>query len=648
MNSLRMESERVLYPKLKVAVSENGTVTLRHAYRKDARISFRILVPRQVGTTALTLVLHHDESGKRSLYPCRWEAMEGASDVWAGELPPLPVGLYYLGFSLMTAVGCAACRRTDQDGVYWLYRSESDEAAETPFQLLFSDFRYPAPEWLLGGIIYHVFVDRFYKGEHTLPQKKGTVMNEDWENGIPQFPAYPGAPLANNMFFGGNLYGIAEKLDYLKSLSVTCLYLSPIFDAASNHKYDTGDYLTVDEMFGGVEALRYLIKEADARGIRIFFDGVFNHTGADSLYFNRYGNYPSVGAYQSKESPYYSWYDFKDYPNRYTAWWDIEILPRISPDKPLCRQFFTGENGVIRTWMKEGIAGFRLDVADELSDDFIADIKRTMQEYREDSILYGEVWEDASQKIAYDVRRRYYQGAELDGVMNYPLRTGLIKFFRSRSTDALRYALTDIIYNAPKRIRDMQMNLLGTHDTERILTSLAGDPRGESTNAELSVKRMSKSARKKGIRLLSLAYLTLATLPGVPAIFYGDEVGMEGYGDPFNRLPFPWHNMDEVLLNTYRTIGEFRTAHSVYKNGEFSLLALDTRMLAFARTEKGRAYVTCINRAPDAVLTVTGEAPLSLAFGSAEKKGSRVFTLAPLSGCVFTLSDQAQLDFSYN
>ncbi len=638
-----MESDRVLYSGLWVTVLEKGIATPSRAFMAEDALSLRIRIPRQVGTTSATLTIFCDADETRTEYPVRILSLDKGCDVCEVSLPALPVGLYYIGLTVESAVGRVGIRRTDVLEHFSLYKIPGGERVETPLQLLISEFRYPAPEWLYGGVIYHVFVDRFCKvGE--IPPKKGTVINPDWENGIPQYPAYPGAPLANNMFFGGNLYGVAEKFDYLKSLSVNCIYLSPIFDAASNHKYDTGNYMAVDEMFGGEDALLHLLREAEKRDMRVILDGVFNHTGADSLYFNRYGNYDSVGAYQSKKSPYYEWFDFQKFPNKYTAWWGIEILPRMSPDVPSCRRYFTGEGGVIPHWMKKGIAGFRLDVADELSDDFIADIKRTMQGIRKDSLLYGEVWEDASQKIAYDRRRRYYQGEELDGVMNYPLRTGLIDYFRAKKTDALRYALTYIIYNAPKRIRDAQMNLIGTHDTERILTALAGDARGKKTNDELAVVRMTKKQRQKGITLLSLAYLALATLPGVPAIFYGDEVGMEGYGDPFNRLPFPWHKIEKRLLAAYQEIGAFRRSQEVYKTGDYRLLQLDENKLAFLRTDGKKNYVTVINRNETDALTLRADRRFVVLYGEEKGKRAEALTLPPLSDTVVSLPAEGNIE----
>ena len=420
------------------------------------------------------------------------------------------------------------------------------------------------------------------------------------------------------------------------------IYLSPVFEAYSNHKYDTGDYMKVDAMFGGDAALSYLIEEAKKRGIGILLDGVFNHTGADSRYFNRKGRYPTLGAYQSQKSPYYDWYEFQHFPDRYTAWWGIPILPRIHPDRPECRAFFTGKDGVVEHYADFGIAGFRLDVADELSDGFLAEIKATLAKKNADTVLYGEVWEDASDKIAYDVRKRYYLGRELDGVMNYPLRTGLLSYIKDGTCDALSYALLTVTANAPKRIADAQMNLLGTHDTERVLTVLGGVSGDGLPNDELARLRMSEEQRDLAKKRLKMAYTALATLPGIPSVYYGDEAGAEGYRDPFNRMPFPWGREDADLLAHYRTLGALRKKYAVYREGDLLLLHLDHNLLVFARSGHGGIFLTAVNRS---------DMPYVFSF---PKKGRELFsdtrvenfTLAPMSSCIFKFRELSEFEIS--
>ena len=543
------------------------------------------------------------------------------------EIPlNLSKGLYFFNVELNTPFGKIYAFR---EGGNLLF---SYEQISKTFQITVSDFLYDIPEDFLGGIIYHVFVDRFARyGEPKA--KKGTII-ADYTGGIPEYPAYPGAELKNNTFYGGSLYGIIDKLDYIESLGANIIYLSPIFESPSNHKYDTSDYMRVDEAFGGEEALAVLIEKAHAKNIKIILDGVFNHTGADSIYFNRYSRYESLGAYQSKESPYYNWYSFENHPDKYTCWWDIEILPRINTQNPACEAFFVGDNGVIEKYAKMGIDGFRLDVADELSDGFIAKIKKTLSNSNVGSILYGEVWEDASNKIAYSERKQYYLGEELDGVMNYPLRRGIIDYLVKKSTDTLKYALTEVTLNAPERIMHLQMNLLGTHDTERILTLLGGEAADGHSNDELSIKRMSKAERAVAKRRLKTAYAILATLPGIPTVFYGDEAGLEGYSDPFNRMPYPWGREEQEILDFYKKIGIIRRGNDLFKRATLNLYELTKDMLLFSRTDGEKAIVTAVNNSQE---------PIKL-----ECSSIATDLISDISGKAFVLDSEAATVFETN
>ena len=555
-----------------------------------------------------------------------WTGIEGNLDMYEFTFSPavLGVGLYF----------CRPCIWTGSEayfghGSLMGMRYDISPDTESLFQISVVDFQYDAPSALYGGVIYHLFVDRFMRGGDTPLTKGGELVAGEWDT-VPEYPEYPGAFLRNNTFYGGTLWGVIDKLEYIKSLGVTAIYLSPIFESVSNHRYDTADYMTVDKMLGGDEALRALIDAAGKQGIKIILDGVFNHTGDDSIYFNRRSRYQALGAYQSRQSEYFSWFDFKEYPNKYTCWWDIEILPRINPDIPACREYFVGEEGVIAKYRRMGVYGFRLDVADELSDGFIADIKSRLSEGGE-SMLLGEVWEDASNKIAYNMRKRYYLGSELDGVMNYPLRTGLINYITNRDCSALRYALTEVIFNAPERIMHAQMNLLGTHDTERILTVLGGSPHRGQPNSTLVSAKLSEDERITAVERLMSAYTVLATLPGVPAIFYGDEAGLEGYSDPFNRLPYPWGRENEKLLDRYVKLGRIRRNNGVYKKGEFRLLYLSDSYLAFARYGSRSALVTLFNNTDKPVrLTFSDSAPALIADNS-----SREHILAPYSAEIY-------------
>ena len=592
MNFLRISCADLSSLCGEIVYLHNGKDVSSGAFEKNKKAAFLINLPRRLGAFRASLIVYKENGEEVAELEAKIEDFDLCFDRFFADLSSLslPVGLYFMKLRLHTVAGEIYGVKSEGRGIRF-----NDSPDGNAFQFSVVDFEYAAPSKHLGGIIYHIFVDRFYRyGD--VPVREDAVMVEGWDGVTPEYPEYPGAYLENNNFFGGTLLGVVEKLDYIKSLGVSLIYLSPIFEAYSNHKYDTANYMKVDDMFGGDDALNLLIKEAKSRGIGIILDGVFNHTGSDSIYFNKKGRYPTKGAYQSVDSPYYSWYDFKSHPDDYTCWWNVEILPRINPEERSCADYFAGEGGVVEKYTKLGIAGFRLDVADELSDGFIAEIKRTMQKNSaDDSLLYGEVWEDASNKIAYGKRKKYYLGNELDGVMNYPFRVGIIDFVRNKRADELRYALTEVMFNMPRRIRDLQMNLLGTHDTERIITVLSGVSAQGKTNEELSVTYLNEDERELGIKRVKLAYTILATLPGIPTVFYGDETGLEGYKDPFNRRPFPWDHIDSDLLEFYRSVGKIRRESEVYSDGDFALVELSDDILAFRRDKEKESYFTVVN-----------------------------------------------------
>ena len=625
MSDLRIRADALRAERGYAIVQENGKDAYgRHAFTAGDRLCYRFLLPRSLGVFSASFSLCPDGEEAVLSLPLSYASKDGRMDVYTVTVDTkgeeLPVGLYFCQLKLESAFGTLFAYGGNE-----MSFSEASMGERSVFQLTLSRFAHEAPSWVYGGVIYHVFVDRFFRGGDA-PPATGTFINPDWENGTVQYPAYPGAPLANNMFFGGDLDGVREKLPYIASLGTRLIYLSPIFRAASNHKYDTGDYGEVDAAFGGERALADLIGEAEKYNIRIVLDGVFNHTGADSLYFNRYGNYQTLGAYQSEQSPYAHWYTFRDFPNDYEAWWGIEILPRLNLSMPDCRAYFVGEGGIVSKYASLGIGGMRLDVADELDSDFIAAIKRRLCEHSPDAILYGEVWEDASNKIAYSRRCRYYLGDELDGVMNYPLRTGILRYVREKDPSALRYYFFEVLPNMPKRIADAAMNLLGTHDTLRVLTALGGPSPDGKTNDELVSLRMSESERKRAVKRLFAAYLIAATVPGVPAVYYGDEVGVEGYSDPFNRTPFPWHRMDEELLSHYRAVAKLRKS-PVYRDGEMRLYSLENDRLIFSRIKGKQALLT---------LYYNGESSLSVRL----PEGARVLLGKKAADGILTLSSE--------
>lgn len=578
----------------------NCDMSLFGAFPGSDTLRLQIDIPRSFGTYYAEMQIYADSldfpDDELKYIPFEWSGIENGNDVYSAVLDIETLtdgnkakGLFYYRYKISGAE-----EEVFLGGEKPTVLSDCGEAGDR--QLLVFDDSYRTSESFKEGIIYHIFVDRFCKSGKC-KVRGDAFINPDWDNGIPQYAEYPGAPLKNNMFFGGDLWGIIEKLDYIASLGTKTIYLSPVFEAASNHKYDTGDYLKVDSMFGGDEALKALFEEAGKHGINVILDGVFNHTGSDSIYFNREGNYKGKGAYNSPNSPYYDWYSFTDYPDEYECWWGVDILPRVKSDSESYMKFIFGK--VIPKWMNMGAGGWRLDVADELSDAFLTSLRKTVKKINPDAPVIGEVWEDATNKISYGRRRPYLRGHELDSVMNYPLRDAVIDYVRNGNFKKLETVTGGLYRRCPKQASDCMMNFLGTHDTQRILTVLGGREQGELTNEELSTLRMSVFQRKDAVRLLKLAYALTAAVPGVPCVFYGDEAGLEGYRDPFCRRPFPWNNIEEGLLDYYRKIGEIRKSESLLNNGLFRNIVCREDLYVFERSAFGKGgykLLVVINR----------------------------------------------------
>ena len=502
-------------------------------------------------------------------------------------------GLFYYHFSFDSTGGRAYVSR---NGDTLLPEIVFDTNSLSSYQLLIYPEDFTTPDGIKGGVMYQIFVDRFSRGSTRVPVREDAEVNPDWDGGVPQYAEYQGGFVKNNMFFGGTLWGVCEKLDYLTSLGVNVIYLNPIFEAYSNHKYDTGDYMKVDEMFGGEAAFDKLISEADKRGIKVILDGVFNHTGSDSIYFNKNNRYDTVGAYNSPDSPYGDWYYFDSFPDDYKSWWGIEILPKLNGRNSELVRYLCGENGVVRHYLRRGAYGWRLDVADELDGELLEKIRDAAKAERRDSVVIGEVWEDASNKVAYDRRRRYFRGAELDSVMNYPLRGATVEYMKTGDAYPLARISKEIYSHYPKCVSDTLMNFLGTHDTERILSVLGGEDISSMTNAELSRYKMSAESRERAVKLLKLAYVIIATMPGVPCIYYGDEAGSEGARDPFNRLPYPWGRENAELVDWYKKIGEIRRAEKLFEEGYFRVVSADNGVFVYERFDGDEKLTVVVNR----------------------------------------------------
>ncbi len=596
-------------------IKKNGRIEACHhrsAFAFSEKPVFTLHLARKIGVCRARMALISDKTAKRTVLDFYYTDTQGAVDTYELTLPldtlceNEPNGLFYFQIELL--LGTEIRYLSSINNIDFSFAE--DEKDISLFRLLVYADGYQTPKWAKNAVMYHIFVDRFAtSGEKYIPVREGAVLNTDWEHGVPKYAPYPGAPLDNNEFFGGNLYGVAEKLDYLKDMGVNLLYLSPIFKAYSNHKYDTGNYMTVDEMFGGDEAFAYLLKQAKKRGIRVILDGVFNHTGDDSLYFNRYGRYPGHdGAYQKEDSPYHDWYCFEKFPDKYDSWWGIDILPKLNNNNPDTRNYFLGENGVVRKYLKMGIAGWRLDVADELPSDFLTELRTAVKTESPDALVLGEVWENAADKIAYGYRREYLSGFQLDSVMNYPIKNAIIDYIKTADAEHFYHTVTDIYSSYPPEVSAVLMNLIGTHDTERILTVLGEKSAANLSNDRKATKHLSAGAREKAVHLLKIASLLQFTLPGMPSVFYGDEAGLEGYGDPFCRRPYPWGREDKRLIEHYKTLMHLKRDHAALHNASLDFASVGDGVIVFRRTSAKETLAIVCNLAPcEKAVTLDGE-----------------------------------------
>lgn len=466
----------------------------------------------------------------------------------------------------------------------------------TDFQITVYDPRYTTPAWMCDGIMYQIMVDRFYHGEGTdalLHAKDGCGTKVDLHTNWNDMPWLDVSENGDNFahdFFGGNLEGVRQKLPYLKELGVSVIYFNPIFTARTNHKYDTSNYMQVDPMFGDEAKLHQLCEEAKAMGIRILLDGVFSHVGSDSVYFNRRGTHgEKVGAYRDPDSPYRKWFTFKNWPDDYDCWWGFRTLPNVNEmDEDFRKYILGGEDAVVKHWVRQGTSGWRLDVADELPMEFLRELRREVKSVDTDAAVLGEVWEDASHKVAYGAMRSYVLGDTLDSVMNYPLREALVAFLMSAKTaGAVVRDLMALMQNYPKPFLYSLMNLMGSHDRPRIINVLAGNDGNDIPRDKRAEHHLTPEERMMGTLRERMMLRMIMSVPGMPCIYYADEAGMEGCADPFCRRTYPWGAEDKQLLAYYRGMIAMRRKNQVLRTGECRFIAPCDDVLGVIRTIEG-------------------------------------------------------------
>jgi glycosidase len=512
------------------------------------------------------------------------------------------------------------------------------------FQLTVYAPGFTTPSWLQGAVVYEIFADRFRDGDRsndycragattgcpTFYASLQATLHATWNEPVEDAPA---TGFFNRDFFGGDLGGVEQKLDYLKSLGVDAIWLTPIFDARSNHRYDTADYMHVDPALGGDAAFASLAAAAHARGIHLILDGVFNHTSSDSRYFDRYNRYPEFGACESPSSPYRDWYTItgSDVPcTSYAAFANLDTLPKLNHANAAVRDFvYRGSNSVVRHWLNRGADGWRLDAAQEIPHDWWRDFRTVVKGYAPDAPLIGEDTAGPEDATPYLV------GNELDGVMNYRFRTAVDGFVRetnysdsSGDITALRpsqldHSLHAILEDYPRAATESSFSLIDSHDTNRALFVLT------QPGEDLEVAR----ERER------LAGLLQFTWVGAPMVYYGDEIGINapgknGRGDPYNRAPFPWEDEtgsvdvygppNTATLAAYTLWAKIRQRFPVLRHGDFTTLytgdttkaADDNGVYAFLRSGGGEQPIAVALNKADTPATV--RIPLRGAFGSGQ------------------------------
>ena len=574
--------------------------------------AIHIYIPCACRTTAVALVLQAENGTELRRFPLLKQSDDTLYDIWGGELAIAEAGLYFYYFHITT-----------QDGAFRLFKQgASDTNMEDGglWQLSVLEEKYPVPDAYVGAVMYQIFPDRFAKsGVCDLTDKIQPYWIHENTDDTPVYLPDANGEVLNNDFYGGNLNGIREKLPYLQSLGVEILYLNPIFYAWSTHRYDTCDYKRIDPLLGTEDDFRALCEDAHARGMKVILDGVFSHVGSRSGYFQ--------SAIHDPNSPYRGWFKFKHYPDVYESWWGITTLPcieKLNPD--YLRYVIDEDDSVVVRWLKLGADGWRLDVVDELPDAFLARLRARIRAVKPDAMLIGEVWEDASNKIAYDQRRRYFTDRQLDSVMNYPWQKAILRYVRGEDDGAgLGEAIRTLAENYPPDVLQAVMNILSTHDTPRAINALL-DPR-DGDRAELARRHFTPEQLQEGHRRLKMAAFLQFMLPGMPCIYYGDEAGMTGYRDPFNRCFYPWGREDERLISFYRSLARVKKSSPALRRGTVLVLEAGGGRLMLLRQHEGKSVAVCCNRS-ETPWTLPHSGKILLGGQIAEYTGDTL-TLAP-------------------
>ncbi len=522
--------------------------------------SLCLKIPVSCETYEVKILFENDHTGDKHSVSANLISEDGLYETYGCEFSLPLSGLYFYHFKIFT-----------KGSDFELFRQGYDLTnigVGERWQITCFEKDFFVPEIFKGKVMYQIFPDRFYMEELENAQGKlAPFYVHENKDDIPDFRPDENGKVLNCDFFGGNLKGITKKIDYIKSLGVSIIYLNPIFMAYSNHRYDTCDYKRIDPLLGDEKDFENLCAVAHSKGMKIILDGVFSHTGSRSIYFDKEGEFGG-GAFWDSESKYRDWFRFGKNKNEYESWWGIETLPCVDEMCPgFVDYIISSSESVISHWMKKGADGFRLDVADELPDEFIKLLRKRVKEIKKESFVIGEVWEDASNKISYGVRRKYFTHSELDSVMNYVYKNAIIDYVTKRKNGIeFEREIMTIAENYPPGCLHSLMNSLSTHDTSRIITALS-DADESMTKEEKSTFKMDKKMRARAKDSLYVAVFLQYFLPGTACIYYGDEIGMEGFGDPFSRGYFRWDETNNEICEFFREMGKIKNSHSALQKG---------------------------------------------------------------------------------
>ncbi len=593
------------------AVVQGENVTLNFRARKNDLIKARAILTRQemVGNSTMEKYTKY-----KTLEMKKTEGTNGL-DIWTVQFSIKEIGVYGYHFELYKNEEDAIVYADNdtQVKVPWVNIKGTGgfgkvtplKKFKLPYTLTVYTNDYHQPQWSENMIIYYIFPERFKNGNRKNDPSPGNTLfygkkavekHTPWSDPLPWVPGKSDNCETDdkeycNDFYGGDLDGVIQKLDYIASLGVNVIYLNPIFFAPSNHKYDTADYKRIDPMFGDLDVFKKLIAEAKKRGIHIILDASLNHSGSDSVYMDRYGKYPGIGAFENEtirtDSPYYDWYEFN--PKATTAdqmynQWANPTLANLKESESYKDFAYRNKDSISQYWLGLGAGGWRMDVTPWVSDQFWKEWRASIKKNYPDIMTFSEVWFDAS---------KYLVGDMFDTTMNYIFRQAVLDFARGGNAIKSMDALEMIRENYPKPAFDRAMNLLSSHDLPRVLWEVGYKSYGQDAYGEFR-KRM----------LLAVAFQFC--YPGAPTIYYGDEIGLTGGHDPFNRGPYPWKEDggdygDETLLQDFKKLSSLRTSEDTLKKGSLEPLYTDKNVIIIRRNWNDQEVILLFNNAKSAV-----------------------------------------------